>query len=141
MSTGALFTFQQGYTATAATGSGSSGFQIFIRDHTRQLDFRLQVLACGMQPADLRSEQALGVTTLNQPLPKECLKLQCWKGAQTNLSQFSLPYLSGGNAISLHLSDIFCRVILRARSSPLSLDTAYHPVGDHLLQRYLLKLV
>lgn len=99
----------------------------------RQLDFRLQVLACSMQSADLRSEQALGVTTLYQLLLKEWLKLQCWKGAQINLSQFSLPYLSGRNAISLIISDIFCRVILY--TSLLSLDTA-----DHLLQRYILKL-
>lgn len=99
-----------------------------------QLDFRLQVLACSMQSADLWSEQALGVTTLYQLLLKECLKLQCWKGAQTNLSQFSLPYLSGRNAISLNISDVFCRVVLH--TSLLSLDMA-----DHLLQRYLLKLV
>ena len=85
MFAGALFTSEQVYMAIAAIGSGSSSFKVFIRDHTRQFHFSLQVLACSLQSVDLQSEQALGVTTLSQLLLKECLKLQHRKDAQTNL--------------------------------------------------------
>lgn len=142
MFTGALFTFEQVYMAIAATGSGSSSFKVFIRDHTRQLDFCLHVLACSMPPVDLRSEQALGVTTLNQLLLKERLKLQCWQDAQI-CSSFHYLTFQAGMPFPL-ISQIYFAVILQKVSVPthlLSLDTAYHPVGDHLLQRYLFKLV
>lgn len=138
MFAGDLFTFEQGYMAIAATGSGGSSFKVFIRDHTRQLDFHLQVLACSTQSVDLQSEQALDVTTFNKLLLKECPKLQCWRDALTNLYQFSLPYLSGKNAISLNIADIFHRAtpqnfLVPTHSCLLSLDTAYHPVSDSVL--------
>lgn len=144
MCAGALFTSEQGYTAIVATGSGGSSFKVLIRDHTRQLDFHLQVLACSMQPVDLQSEQALDVTTLKLLL-KECLKLQCWRDALTNLYQFSPPYLPGRNAISLNISEKFHRVIRQiflvpAHSCLLSLDAAHNPVSDSVLHRHLLNL-
>lgn len=69
----------------AATGSGSSGFTAFIRDHTQQLDACCKPGPGDKQSVDLQSEQALGVTTLNQLLLQEYWKLQCWEYAQRNL--------------------------------------------------------
>lgn len=75
--------------AMAATGSGSSGFTAFIRDHT-QFDACCKPGPGDKQSVDLQSEQALSVTTLNQLLLQECPKLQCWEDAQRDLQQFSL---------------------------------------------------
>lgn len=55
----------------AATGSGSSGFTAFIRDHTQQFDACCKPGPGDKQSLDLQSEQALSVTTLNQLLLQE----------------------------------------------------------------------
>lgn len=71
--------------ATAATGSGNSGFTAFIRDHTQQFDACCKPGPGNKQSVDLQSEQALSVTTLNQLLLQECPKPQCWEDAQRDL--------------------------------------------------------
>ena len=73
----------------------------------------------------------------------EWLKLQCWKDAQT-CSNFHYVIFQTGTLFSsthkIHFAGLFCKKMPVANNTLLSLETAYHPVGNHLA-KCLFKLV
>lgn len=128
--------------ATAATGSGSSGFTAFIWDHTQQFD------AC-CKPGPAISCLAIWTSTQchnAEPAPAARMKETSVLGRCPERLVAICTTLSLRQEHHFPVSWIFLQFFCKhcqcpLNSSLLSLDTVYHPVGDPLLQRHILKVV